>query len=86
MEYAESHRNYQQCVNVGNRSGDFPHTLVTDFSFDKYEQAEIQSPNDIVPACAVPQSRAEPHQKQAEILSALAENRHVQEIISEKRA
>ena len=72
---------------------DMPHchrdlldTLFTQQSLKADKDAEIQTPDDIVPACAMPQTRAEPNQEQSTVCLALAEDGDVQQIIPEEGA
>ena len=64
--------------------GQLLHLLFAYKRFDENEQSVVQSPQHEVPACAVPQSRAEPYEEQSAVLSSLSEYRHIQQVISEK--
>ena len=63
---------------------DLLHALFADAHFQHEEQPVINAPDDVVPACAVPESGAEPDQEQTADLPALSEQRHIQQIIPEK--
>lgn len=64
----------------------FLHALFADEHFDKDEKSVIKSPEDEIPACAVPYTSAEPYKEKSAVFSALAEYRDIEEIITEECA
>ena len=62
----------------------FLHALFSYEHFKEYEHSIVKSPENEVPACAVPKSCAEPYKEKSAVFSSFAENREIKHIISEK--
>ena len=60
------------------------HALFAYEHFKEYEHSIVKSPENKVPACAVPKSCAEPNKEKSSVFSSFAEDREIKHIISEK--
>ena len=65
---------------------DFLHALFAEHLFKEDEQTEVQSPDDEIPVCAVPETCAEPDEEQSAVLAAFAEDINIEQIIAEEGA
>ena len=86
VEYAEADYDYYLAVNMGQNDIPLFHPLFADECFDKYEHAEIKSPDYEIPGSSVPHACAEPYKEQIEVFSRSAEYRHIEKIIAEEGA
>lgn len=62
------------------------HALFADLHFDENEYAVVETPENKVPACTVPNACAEPDEEKTAVFSALSENRDIEQIVAEERA
>ena len=84
IEDAEADNNNDFAVNMADDQRDLLDALLANQLFDQNEHAEIQTPDDKIPACAVPETRAEPHEEKPSVLSSLAEYRYIEQIVAEE--
>ena len=63
IEDTKSDENNNFTVNMSNDKWNLFHTLLADQLFNQNKQAEIQTPDNEIPACAVPESGTEPDEE-----------------------
>ena len=84
FENTESQYNNKLVIDVHKGSRCVFELLFANFRLNKDEQAKIETPNYVVPACTVPQTCGKPHKEKRKNGSALAEDRNVKQIIAEE--
>lgn len=84
IENAETDDDNDLVVDVHRNVRDLFERFLAEFLLDENKHAEIQSPDDEVPARAVPETGGKPDEEQTHPLSALSEDRNVKQIIAEE--
>ena len=84
IEYAESGDNDDLGVDMRGDFWHFLHAFLADERFYEDEKSVVKSPENEVPACAVPKTRAEPYEEKSAVLAASAKYRHIEQVVAEK--
>ena len=84
IEYSKAYENNKLCIDMCKGYRHFLHALFAYEHFKEYEHSIVKSPENKVPACAVPKSCAEPYKEKSSVFSSFAEDREIKHIISEK--
>ena len=83
---AEADDDNELAVNMLPPNRPFFHALFAELLLEENEEAEIEAPKDEIPRGAVPHAGAEPDEKKAYVLAVFAEDRHIEQIITEEGA
>ena len=84
VENTKSEYNYNLVVNMLYSKRYFFHSFLADKSFDINKYSEVKSPENKIPACTVPQTRAEPYYEEIKRWNSFSENRNIEKIVPEK--
>lgn len=86
VENSETDNYNELIVYLPYYNRDFFHFLFAYEHFEEYENSVVDTPDNEVPVCAVPYAGTEPYEEKSAILATFAENRHIEQIITEECA
>lgn len=84
VEDTEADKNDKLAVDVAKYKRYLFHVLFAYLHFCKDKDSVVNSPENEVPACTVPDTCAEPYEEKTAVLSALAEYWYIEDIIAEE--